>query len=418
MVSTSFHSQALNTLANPYVLVVDDEELIRKAMVQTLIQQGYNVLAAESGESAIQLLEANPIGVIICGLKMKGLSGVDVLSKALQIQPDAVRIILTGSHDLNSLMAAVNYAHANQILLKPWEDLVLSQTVRSSLETYRLLKENERLHQLALKQHEDLKITHNNLKQELRVGARIHEILLMGQIPEHVPGICIDVESIASKEIDGDFFEFYQPADVIVDLILGDVMGKGLPAALIGTALKAYLMQYKVFKKIGNSENNLLTPTEIITYLHKSIVPKLVYLEYFASVFYGRFHLTEQTFTFVDCGSTKPIHYSAKNQKASPLIGCNLPLGTVDEQIYHSQKIEYSEGDLFIFYSDGVTEAQSPKKELYGSERIIDIAKKHPNASPKEIISLIKSSVISFAEKSVFDDDLTLIVIKMYVLKK
>jgi anti-anti-sigma factor len=128
--------------------------------------------------------------------------------------------------------------------------------------------------------------------------------------------------------------------------------------------------------------------------------------------------LQKCTLTFVDCGSTKPIHYKVKEKRAYFLTGSNLPLGVLENEIYHSHQVSYDQGDFFIFYSDGLTEAKSPRKELYGSERLVEIAERNPKASPKEIIDMIKSSVISFSQKSVFDDDVTLIVLKITSLQR
>lgn len=90
-----------------------------------------------------------------------------------------------------------------------------------------------------------------------------------------------------------------------------------------------------------------------------------------------------------------------------------MPLGSFEDQTFQSNHISFAENDIFIFYSDGLTEAKSPKREQYGPERIVDIVEKHPEASPRELIQRIKSSVISFVAKSAFEDDLTLIVIKI-----
>ena len=418
-------SQNSQSFDNPVILIVDDEEIIRKALEQTLQRQGYRVVTASNGESAIQILQQEPIGVIICDLRLPGISGVDVLTRAHKIQPDAIRMILTGSGDLNSVLAAVNYGQVNQILLKPWEDVVLSQTVSTQLEKYRLLKENQQLHDLTLSQHRDLTAAHQTLKQELQLGARIHEKLLVGQMPPAIQEISLEAMTIPSKEIDGDFFEFYQPSKNILDIVIGDVMGKGIPAALVGIALKSQLMHYaipfchaKVFKTHGYWEDDLFSPQEILTHLHVELVPKLIYLEYFASLFYGRFMLQKGIFNFIDCGSTKPIHYRAKEAKAYLLQGSNLPLGTIDEDVYQLHQVAYNTNDLFIFYSDGLTETRSPSKELYGPERLIALAEENPQASPKELLELIKTSVISFAKKTVFDDDLTLIVAKINALQK
>lgn len=402
------------------ILVVDDEKLVLKALEQTLLREGYRVFTAENGKQAVDILKSHSVAVIICDQRMPGMSGIEVFIIALHIQPDAIRIILTGYSDLDTVLQAINIGQVGQFIMKPWEDALLLQTVGSSVEKFRLVKENQKLHQLTLEQHKDLTKTHENLRHELLLGGRIHESLLLGRVPKNVPGFDIDMISLPSKEIDGDFFEFYRPSALILDVVTGDVMGKGIPAALVGTALKSQLMRFAIpfthvqlYNREGCWEEDLLAPQEIIAHVHDELVSQLIHLEYFASVIYGRFQLQKRTFTFVDCGSTKPIHYRAKEKKAVTLAGYNLPLGAVEQEIYKPVEINYSKGDFFIFYSDGLTEAKSVRKELYGPERLIEIAEKNPDASPAALLNLIKSSVESFAEKNTFEDDLTIIIIKI-----
>lgn len=405
---------------DPPILIVDDDPLILKALEQTLVREGHRVLTAANGPEAVDTLGRTSISVLVCDLRMPGMSGIEVLTVASKLQPDAIKIILTGHSDLDSVLQAVNIGHASQIILKPWEDVLLIQTIAASSKNYRLIKENKELHALTLAQHKDLSETHEVLRQELLVGARIHETLLLGKVPSSFPEVDIKLLTIPSKEIDGDFFEFYTPASHVMDVVVGDVMGKGIPAALVGTAIKTHLLHFAVplthtqlYQRERGWVEDLLAPHEILSHLHDELVSQLIYLEYFATIFYGRFDIEKNILTYVDCGSTKPIHYRSKTQEICILKGNNFPLGTVDHEIYHSHQISFSEGDYFIFYSDGLTEAKSPDNELYGFERLADIIQKNSHASPGEMIELIKASVIGFAKTDTFDDDLTLIIIKI-----
>jgi anti-anti-sigma factor len=404
----------------PAILIIDDDPLILKALEQTLLREGYRILSASNGQSAIEIMSAELIAVIICDLRMPEINGIEVLAKARHIQSDAIKIILTGQSDLDSVLQAVNIGQASQIILKPWEEVLLIQTVAASMEKYRLVKENKELHALTLVQHKDLSETHEVLRQELLVGARIHETLLLGNVPLNIPEVSIKLVSIPSKEIDGDFFEFYKPASQILDVVIGDVMGKGIPAALVGTAIKTHLLHFavplshsQVFQKENGWVEDLLAPHEILSHLHEELVSKLIHLEYFATIFYGRFDLEKKLLTYVDCGSTKPIHYKAKEKTITNLVGCNFPLGTIAQELYHSFQTTFATDDFFIFYSDGLTEAKSPHHEMYGYERLVDIIDKNPHATPTAMLELIKSSLVAFTGNKGFDDDLTIIIIKI-----
>lgn len=405
------------------ILVVDDDNFIRTALEITLQSEGYKVITAGDGSSAIELIQQNSFAVIICDQRMPGISGIEVLKKSHAIQPDAVRIILTGNSDLDTVLQAINIGQVSQFIIKPWDDSLFRQAIATSVEKYRLIKENQNLHNFILEQHKALEKAHESLRRDLRIGGRIHETLLLGQLPGLIPGLAIDVLTIPSQEIDGDFFEFYQHSREIMDVVIGDVMGKGLPAALVGTAVKAQMMRFAIpfihvhtYSKHQFWEEGLLEPDEILTHVHPEIISQLIELEYFVSLFYIRFNLSKHSATYVDCGSTKPIQYKALEKKTVFLKGENLPLGTLDKNEYQSFQTSFAEGDIFIFYSDGVTETKSPDQELYGVERLVEITQKNPQTDEKTLLSLIKSSVLSFAQRNFFDDDLTIIVIKILKL--
>jgi anti-anti-sigma factor len=401
------------------ILLVDDDLLILKALDETLSREGYKILKANDGFQAVDILRNQPVALIICDQRMPGMTGIEVMKQAQVIHPEAIRIILTGNVDLETVLQCINEGQVSQFILKPWEPALLIQTVAASLEKYRLLKENLNLNAITREQHEKLTKTHEILRHELVLGARIHETMLLGKVPKNIPGFFIEVMTIPSKEIDGDFFEFYRPSFQTLDVVLGDVMGKGIPAALVGTAIKTQFMRFavpfthvQVYHRDEGWEEDLLSPAEILANVHQEIVPQLIHLEYFASIFYGRFLLQKRTLEFVDCGSTKPLHFRCKDKTCVMLVGHNFPLGTVEIETYYTEEISYMKGDFFIFYSDGLTEAMSPEKQLYGHERLIELVKANSEVYPHELLEIIKKSVTSFTGKSTFDDDFTVIIMK------
>lgn len=406
------------------LLLVEDDPLTLKALVTILENQGYLVQAARNGIEALQILNQNPIALIICDQQMPGMSGLEVLKKAIEIQPDAVRIALTGVSDVRVVEQLVNIGKISQFIVKPWENTSLIQTVHSSLEKYHLLKENRRLQLLTQKQHEELEENHENLQREIQLSARIHEVMLLGKIPESIPGIVIDAATFPSKEIDGDFFGFYRPVNEIFDLAIGDVMGKGLPAALVGTAVKSQLTRFAeplnastlTFSKLTGWHQNILSPSEIINHVHNELSTALLEIEYFVTLIYGRFDLRKHTFTFVDCGAPKTLHYKKSYDKFVELSGKNIPLGVIKDELYQSHEVLFQEQDIFLFYSDGVTEAQSNTGTQFGLQRLIDVIKNHINKTPQEIIEAISEALKKHTNKTTWDDDVTLCVIKIVAL--
>jgi anti-anti-sigma factor len=417
---SELRSPPLKPLVKAIILLIDDDTFVLKALEQTISREGHKVLTATNGLDAIALLNEYPVAVIISDQRMEGMTGIEVLQEAQKIRPDAIRILLTGNSDMDTVTRAINIGHVSQFIVKPWDSVQLMQTVSTSLHQYRLSRENRELQETILAQHATLERSHATLQRDLELGGRIHEELLTGKVPSDYPHLMIAAQTIPSKEIDGDFYEFYLPTSDTLDLVIADVMGKGIPAALVGTAVKTQMMRFalpflhaKVFGKEGFWQDDLMNPVSILQQVHQGLVSKLIHLEYFVSLFYARFNLTKQTVCFSDCGFTKPVHYRSKDKQATFLSGRGFPLGMVEEEAYHSTEIPYQPGDIFIFYSDGVTEARSPAKEFFGSAPLLEIAEKYGSTNVEELIQIIQSSVINFAGKDTFDDDLTIIVIKI-----
>lgn len=418
--SLSDKTTARYTMQLEPILVVDDDRLVLLALEETLKRDGYDVLTAKNGQEAVAILKEHPISLILCDQRMPGMTGVEVLAKAQELAPYAMRLMLTGNVDLESAMNAINIGQVSQYITKPWNEADLRKNIQTAIDTFRLLKENRKLQEVILEQNKELTKNHLNFQHELRLGARIHQTLLLGKVPEKKSELTIKAISIPSKDIDGDFFEFYQPSSQVMDIVVGDVMGKGLPAALVGTAVKTQLMRFampaihaQIYEKKGMWLEDLLNPKEILKQVHAAMVPQLIYLEYFACLFYARFHMGRKTLQYIDCGSPKPFHYQASTKKISQLKGDGLPLGTIDIENYEINEVRYEPNDIFVFYSDGVTEARSPEGEFFGDDKLETLIKNHSDLTADELIGLIRNTVIEFTHMGDLHDDFTLVVVKV-----
>ena len=402
------------------ILVVDDDVFDLSALYATLKREGYEIRTARNGMQALRILKTFSPAIIICDQKMPGISGINTLRKAQEMRPEAIRMLFTGSADLETAIDAINVGHVNHYITKPWDSDKLLKTIQTAIEKYKILRENQILQQLILTQNEKLSRAHNSLLQQVKLGACIQEKLLLGKVPNNFNGITIEAFSCPSQSIDGDFIEFYQQSPYVLDIVFGDVMGKGLAAALVGTAVKTQLLRFalpfhhtQIYTKTTGWLNPSLTPEEILANIHKEIVPQLMDLEHFVTLFYGRVDCRNKTFSFLDCGSTKPLHFKTKRNNLVFLSGDNLPLGVVNKISYKAKTVPIEEGDLLIFYSDGITEARSPEGELFGLDRLVKLIEANHYLPGTILSEIIKKAVFSFSQKEQLDDDLTLIILKV-----
>lgn len=128
---------------NVKILLVDDEPNVLKALSRQLRE--YTVFTASSGDEALLIAEQNPFDLVISDYRMPGLNGVDFLIEFMRMQPDAIRIILTGHADLETTLQAINDIGVFRFVNKPWNHFEVLNAVEKGLELKRVLLENRQL---------------------------------------------------------------------------------------------------------------------------------------------------------------------------------------------------------------------------------------------------------------------------------
>ena len=127
-------------MSNDTVLLVDDEESILKAIERLLIEDDLRILKATSGDEAMEVLSQEEVAVLVSDNLMPGMKGTELLSRVKQISPDAVRILLTGFADVETVMSAINEGEFFRVLVKPWNDNVLKHTIVEGLKRYQIIR--------------------------------------------------------------------------------------------------------------------------------------------------------------------------------------------------------------------------------------------------------------------------------------
>lgn len=250
-------------------------------------------------------------------------------------------------------------------------------------------------------------------EQEVEIGFKIQQTLLLDQPPRDFPGARVAALTIPSKRISGDFYDFFRHVDQCLDVIVGDVMGKGIPAALLGAAAKSTFLQALSEIISFSDRGSLPKPEEIVTLAHAKIVRQLISLESFVTVSYARFDLERRRVELVDCGHMPVIHYRHRTGTCTTLRGSHVPLGVSEGEIYEQITEPFEPEDLFVFYSDGITEAQNGSGEFFGMSRLAECVRINSRLDAWELITKIRMSVVAFSNSEIFADDLTCVVVKI-----
>ena len=149
----------------PVMLCVDDEQSILNALKRLFFPIGLDIELATNGQDALKILEAKQVHLIISDMRMPEMNGAEFLAKALEIQPDAYRILMTGYSDMASTIAAINDGRIHRYVQKPWNNKDLLNTVKDGLKLFHLEQANKRMQQQISQQNKELKELNHSLEE-------------------------------------------------------------------------------------------------------------------------------------------------------------------------------------------------------------------------------------------------------------
>jgi len=250
-------------------------------------------------------------------------------------------------------------------------------------------------------------------QRERSSAAKIQQTLLLGDPPRDIPWLGIEALTIASQHVDGDFYDFHSHDDSCVDILIGDVMGKGIPAALLGAAIKSRFLRALAQLVYSSPTGKLPEPEAVVGVIHNDLTAQFIGLEFFSTLCYMRFDRRAHMLTYVDCGHTKTIHWRSKTRDCVTLEGPCLPIGFSTKEVYTQNCTDFEEGDLFVCFSDGVTESADEFDEPFGSERLMATVADAADAELPEVIRRLRTAIDSHCGTRAFCDDLTIIVIRI-----
>lgn len=243
------------------------------------------------------------------------------------------------------------------------------------------------------------------LKRELEIAKRVQ----LSFLPRTTPNIPnLDVASICypAEEVGGDYYDFIKIDDHKLGIVIGDVSGKGISAAFYMTLTKGFLRSLT---------RTPLTPAQVLIEMN-SLLYENVERNHFVSMIYGIFDLEKMIFTFARAG-----HNPVMNRKSdsSTLIICprgmalGMDKGTLFNSVIEEKMLTINSGDIFIFYTDGFTEAMNKKHQEFGEERLERLLAQLDGQDANMIINSIKESIKDHAGSMAQHDDMTMLVVRV-----
>jgi phosphoserine phosphatase RsbU/P len=360
-------------MSTQYILVVDDDEedfLIARDLLRDIVgEPRYEAIwAKDSQEALAQMLppDGSPAKHVLCLLdyRLGAISGITLLQRARAMGYSLPVFLLTGNSERSVDDQALAVGASDYLIKNEATPDLLARSIRYAVAQKKV--------------EEELRVTAQALsdarEREAEVGAAIQRTLLLRHGPARVaPGFSLGVHINGAERVTGDYCDFLTFREQCFDVILGDVMGKGMAAALVGAAVKSQLqLAARRLTAEFQPYGRLPEPQEIVGALQASLTPSLTDLDCFVTLTYARFIRERNCLHYVDAGHPSILHWCAQEQEFVFLRGENVPLGIIPDELYLERSTSFAPGDVFVLYSDGLVEAQNEQGEEFGENRLRD----------------------------------------------
>src|SRR2546428_2817890 len=247
--------------------------------------------------------------------------------------------------------------------------------------------------------HEQL-IEKQRLETQLEVARQVQLELLPARDPQ-LEGFDISAYNFPTEEVSGDYYDWVRIYDDQIGIVIADVSGKGVPAALLMAFLRASL---RAATHIGYAPH--ISMSKVNYLLWESIERNQ-----FVTAFYGLLDASNRTLAYTNAGHNPPLLMDAEGN-ARFIDRGGVPLGMFRDTRYYEYYLTIDPGQMLVLYTDGVTEAMNPSGEEYGGQRLVRALKDGRHLSARALIDFIQHDVLEWTAGLGATDDITFFVIK------
>jgi sigma-B regulation protein RsbU (phosphoserine phosphatase) len=378
----------MKNLADCRVLLVDDAKANLDILVEGL-KSDHKLSLALNGETALQVAARTPPDLVLLDIVMPGLDGYEVCRR-LREKPDTADVPIMF---LSSLEEIQNKARgfevgANDYLTKPFEMLEVKARVRSLLKA---------------------KAYTDAVKEQIASELRVAREIQMGMLPhdfssfEKAYNISFDAVLEPAREVGGDLYGVCAPGPERLVIFLGDVSGKGIPASMF--MVRAISLARLLSREIQE-------PERILSRLNDELAadnPSGMFVTFLCAVFEPR----SGRLTLANAGHCRPVLLPLGSSPRWAVKELGTALGFEPGITFERTELTLYEGDTFILYTDGVTEAFNPHEECYGSERLLADASELRRQSASAITNGLLQKVRAFAGNAPQSDDIAILALKV-----
>ena len=388
----------MNGKENATILVAEDDAGVSEFMNVILTRAGYNVVRASDGVEAMERVRQSPPDLILLDIMMPRLDGLEVL-RELRHNPETSQIpviMLTQKTDVEDRVKVFEFG-ADDYVPKPFEPQELLARI------YSLLKRSEKVRALGpLMGVLGEWFSARGIEQlgyELETAREIQFRLLPPSLPA-LGGVEVGAMVVPTKSVGGDFYDFI-PMPSAIGFAVGDVSGKGIPAALLMVMVRSLLRA---------TASELIAPEEIVArlnrFLYRDIPPAMFVTMVFCVLPLG----AERRLRVINAGHANPLLLRPGQPPRVLEVGGPV-LGAFRAMKYPHEEAILQSGDLFVVYTDGVVEAPDPSGRALGVEGLAALIEPRRSEHPQVIVGSVLEEIRG-RSAGPSRDDLTLLILK------
>lgn len=380
----------MTTIERPYkILIVDDEpdvvSLFTQRIRRDVLSGRYELEFASSGRDALDLLSRVPdVDLVITDINMPDMDGLTLLEQIPQVQSNLRSVILSAYGDMHSIRTAMNCG-AYDFVTKPVDFQDLRDTIERTLRRLQEWRD-------AVAARDQLV----SLQRDLDIASRMQRDILPKTFPSDA--LCsVHASMVPARTVAGDFYDVIRLPDGRLVLLIADVSGKGVPAAMLMMSARTLLRG----AVIGvDDPGQVLAEVNSVLCQHN---PMLM----FVTVLFCVYDPSSGVLAYANAGHTPAALVSADGVVSELPGATGLALGLVAGRRYPSFRWDVPHGSLVFLYTDGVTEAIAPDGSWFGQARLFDLLAACAALPPDEAIDAVVDAVQDFSGPGHSFDDLT-----------
>jgi serine phosphatase RsbU (regulator of sigma subunit) len=398
-------------ILNARILIVDDKEANVSLLEGMLRVAGYTRVESTTDPNRVgELHRKNRYGLILLDLQMPGMDGFQVMECLKEIERDGYLPVLVitaqPSHKLRALEAG-----AKDFVSKPFDLAELRARVHNILEVRLLHLETKNYSKTLEETVRELEASREVIRiktlaermkseQELALAQETQESLLPRFLPE-MDGFRIHAFNHPTRYVGGDFYDFLQLSSGEWVGVLADVSGKGMSAALLSSmVLGALNMEFRSGAQ----------PQEVLNRLNQLLCQKSLPFQ-FVTLFL--FVLSQSgSGQFISAGHNPSLLFRSATGQIEPLISDSYFLGMFEHASFRSRALHLEKGDILVVYSDGLTDAQNQREEMFGDDRLLKLIQEGAPSGSRALEQKFLETIQDFTQGMPQTDDITFVFVE------